>query len=304
MPGREDPATPTVLGIVGLGLMGQALALRLLAAGRRVAGHDVDPMKVAALTAMGGIGVADLRTLLSVASHLVLCVYDADQAASVAAALPPPAELGGPPRVLVCTTTCDPERMAEVGREVERRGHRFVEMPVSGSSQQFAKGTALGLVACAADLHAAQQAVLGEVCVDHRWLGETWGDASRAKLAINLVLGINRAALAEGLAFARAIGLDPERFFGVLRESAARSAVMDVKGPAMVQRVFEPPQSRVDQSHKDFSLIVSLGERSGLGLPFARRYEQMMADSLVHGEGHLDNAIVIRAIERFVAPHS
>jgi L-threonate 2-dehydrogenase len=292
-----------VTGIVGLGLMGQALAHRLLAGGHQVVGHDIDAGKTQTLAQAGGVAARSLQALLAEASHIVLCVFDADQAMSVAQALP---SLPGPGdadgrRVLLCTTTCDPARMAEVGHAVGQRGHRFIEMPVSGSSRQFAQGTAVGLVACAADLHAAEKDFIGAVCAEHHYLGETLGDASRAKLAINLVLGINRAALAEGLAFAGAIGLDPERFFGVLRQSAAMSAVMDVKGPAMVQRRFEPPQSRVDQSRKDFSLIVRLGEQAGLGLPFARRYEQMMEDNLAHDEGHLDNAIVIRAIERFTA---
>lgn len=294
---------PFVPGIVGLGLMGQALAQRLLARGHRVIGHDIDDGKMQSLARAGGVAAASLQALLAEASHIVLCVFDADQALSVARALPRLAGAGDDAgrRVLLCTTTCDPARLAEIGRAVEQCGHRFIEMPVSGSSQQFARGTAVGLVACATDLQAAQKDFIGAVCAEHHYLGETLGDASKAKLAINLVLGINRAALAEGLAFAGAIGLDAERFFGVLRQSAAMSAVMDIKGPAMVTRRFEPPQSRVDQSRKDFSLIVRLGEQSGLGLPFARRYEQMMDDNLAHGEGHLDNAIVIRAIERFTA---
>jgi len=296
-------SVPTTVAIVGLGLMGQALSRRLLAAGQRVIGYDIDSARTQALAEAGGVTAASLQALLAAARHIVLCVYDAGQALSVARALPP-ADAAGPdggPRVLLCTTTCDPTQMAEVGQEVERRGHSFIEMPISGSSTQFAKGTAVGLVACKGSLQATQQDFIGSVCGDHRYLGAGIGDASKAKLAINLVLGINRAALAEGLAFAQAIGLDAERFFGVLRESAAQSAVMDVKGPAMVQRRFEPPQSRVDQSHKDFSLIVRLGQQAGLGLPFARRYEQMMADNIAHGEGPLDNAIVIQAIERFNA---
>jgi 3-hydroxyisobutyrate dehydrogenase-like beta-hydroxyacid dehydrogenase len=294
-------APPLATGIVGLGLMGQALARRLLGAGQRVLGHDIDAARVQALAQDGGIGVDSLQVLLADCSQVVLCVYDADQALAVARALPHTGGAAGARRVVLCSTTCDPARMAEVGREVEGRGHDFIEMPISGSSQQFARGTAVGLVACAAGVLAAQQPFIASVCAEHRYLGPAFGDASKAKLAINLVLGINRAALAEGLAFAQGIGLDPERFFAVLRGSAAQSAVMDVKGAAMVQRRFEPPQSRVDQSAKDFGLIVELGRQAGLGLPFARRYAQMMADNIAHGEGALDNAIVIRAIERFTA---
>lgn len=287
-----------VPGIVGLGLMGQALAQRLLAGSGRVLGFDVDAQKQDRFVEAGGQACPSLQALLAEATHVVLCVFNAEQARAVVEALPD-ASAGSDPKVLVCTTTCDPGRMAEIGHEVERRGHCFIEMPISGSSQQFAKDKAVGLVACRSTVLEAQQAFIRQISADYRYLGEVFGDASKTKLAVNLVLGINRAALAEGLAFARAIGLDPHRFFEVLRTSAACSQVMDVKGSAMVERRFEPPQSRVDQSHKDFSLIVRLGQEAGIGLPFARRYEQMMADSLGRGEGHLDNAVIISAIERF-----
>lgn len=294
-------AAPATWGVVGLGLMGTALARRLLARGQRVLGVDVDAQKQALLVAAGGVAVSDLQALYAQATHVVLCVFDAKQVRAVVDALPDAARSAGAasPRVLFCTTTCDPAEMAEAGREVERRGHHFIEMPISGSSQQFAQGKAVGLVACAQAVHEAQRNHIAEICADYRYLGPSFGDASKTKLAVNLVLGINRAAIAEGLAFAQALGLDAQRFFAVLRESAAYSQVMDVKGPAMVERRFDPPQSRVDQSLKDFSLVVRLGSEAGIKLPFARRYRQMMADCIDHGEGHLDNAIIISAIERY-----
>lgn len=295
----EPKPAPVVVGIVGLGLMGQALARRLLADGLRPAGFDVDPAQRARLADAGGQACDSLATLFEVATDVVLCVFNSAQARDVVDALP---ELShgapGPRHTVVCTSTCDPAEMGELGRRVESRGHDFIEMPISGSSQQFAHGQAVGLVACREPVLESRRGLLGAICREHAYLGAAFGDASRAKLAINLVLGINRAALAEGLAFAQALGLDPGRFFEVLRRSAAHSQVMDVKGQLMVQRRFEPPQSRVDQSRKDFSLIVGLGEQVGLGLPFARRYEQMMADCMERGEGHLDNATIIGAIER------
>ena len=87
-------------------------------------------------------------------------------------------------------------------------------------------------------------------CFARQWfyLGP-WGTAARMKLVVNLVLGLNRAVLAEGLAFARACGLDPAVALGVLRAGAAYSRVMDTKGPKMVGRDFEP---QLDPRAADF----------------------------------------------------
>ena len=124
------------------------------------------------------------------------------------------------------------------------------------------------------------------------------GNASRAKLAVNLTLGLNRAALAEGLVFASRLGLEPRDFLDVLRGSAAYSQVMDVKGDIMARREYLEPQSRIDQSLKDFTLMLSQARACGQALPFAAVYTRMLEDCIAHGEGAWDNAAIREAIAR------
>lgn len=124
------------------------------------------------------------------------------------------------------------------------------------------------------------------------------GDGNRTKLAINCVLGLNRAAIAEGLVFAQALGLDPETFLETAKTSAARSDVMAAKGPLMVARDFTP-LGRITQSQKDFALIRDMAARNGHGhLPMVARYLEMMDNAQSAGEGDLDNSAVFLAIER------
>ena len=88
------------------------------------------------------------------------------------------------------------------------------------------------------------------------------GDGGCAKLAVNLILGLNRLALAEGIVFATRLGLDPKAFLQVARESAAYSQCMDTKGAKMVEREFKP-QGYIHQSLKDMHLIHDLAGRAG-----------------------------------------
>jgi 3-hydroxyisobutyrate dehydrogenase-like beta-hydroxyacid dehydrogenase len=115
---------------------------------------------------------------------------------------------------------------------------------------------------------------------------------------VNLILGLNRAALAEGLVFATRLGLDPVAFLEVARGSAAYSQVMDVKGNLMARREFRQPQSRVDQSLKDFTLMLDQARATGQDLPFASVYARMLEDCVAHGEAEWDNAAIADAIAR------
>src|SRR6202012_201666 len=86
-----------------------------------------------------------------------------------------------------------------------------------------------------------------------------FGDGGRAKLAVNLILGLNRMALAEGLTFAERMGLDGKAFLDVAKGSASQSQVMDTKGPKMLGRDFAP-EGRVKQTLKDVHMMLDQGE--------------------------------------------
>ena len=111
------------------------------------------------------------------------------------------------------------------------------------------------------------------------------------------MLGLNRAALAEGLVFAEQMGISPTDFLTLARGSAAASQVMASKGPMMAARDFTP-QGRIAQSAKDFNLILDVAQTNGQRLPFVETYLAMMKDCIAHGEANLANAAIIRAVCR------
>jgi 3-hydroxyisobutyrate dehydrogenase-like beta-hydroxyacid dehydrogenase len=102
--------------------------------------------------------------------------------------------------------------------------------------------------------------------------------------------------MAEGLVFGQQLGLDPAKLLATLQLSAAASSVMAVKGNLMVNRQYENPQSKVDQSLKDFHLIQDLADAKGQHLPLAQRYIELLETESANGNGHLDNAIIFEAI--------
>jgi 3-hydroxyisobutyrate dehydrogenase-like beta-hydroxyacid dehydrogenase len=119
------------------------------------------------------------------------------------------------------------------------------------------------------------------------------GDGARMKLVTNLVLGLNRAALAEGLVFARQLGLDPAQALGVMRRSMAWSRIMDTKGDKMVNEDFAP-QAKLAQHLKDVRLMIGATD---LPLPLTETHRKLLEKAVALGYGDLDNSAVIKSIE-------
>ncbi len=287
------------VGIIGTGLMGTACAGRLRAAGFEVLGYDVDAAKLAPLVALGGRAAGSIADVARECDRVVLAVFNTDQVEEtiegtqgLLAARP----AGASPLIVLCVSTCDPDRVAALAARLPAARLDLVEAPVSGTSEQTARGDALGLIGGEAAAVDAARDVIGAICPRWHRIGPA-GSGGRAKLAINLILGINRAALAEGLVFAERMGLDPAAFLAVARESAAYSQIMDVKGKKMLAGDFSP-QGYVTQSLKDFTLMLGQARRLKQRLPLGETYKDLMDGCVGAGEGELDNSAVIREIRR------
>lgn len=281
--------TKTV-GIFGLGLIGMALADRLLAAGHNVRGCDVDKAREGILAEKGGTP-ADPAELWK-CDILLSAVFSTDQLADIIANAP---EISG--KVLVTLSTCDPDQVAALEAKAQGRNITLVESPISGTSLQVQKGTALLLLAGDPTGLDAFEGIADAISLHRERVGNI-GNGNRTKLAINCILGLNRVAVAEGLVFAEAMGLDPETFLQTALKSAARSDVMSAKGPMMVARDFTP-LGRISQSHKDFKLIRDMAARNDHGgLPMVDRYLAILENSEAAGESNLDNSGVLHAVSR------
>ena len=207
----------------------------------------------------------------------------------------------GEARVVINLSTCEPERIIALNARTRQRAS-FVEMPISGTAVQIAKGDGVGLVGGELTAIESVASLLAVICPRRYTVGAVGGGA-KAKLAVNLILGLNRAAIAEGVTFAEKLGLDPHAFLEVARNSAAYSQAMDVKGLKMVEKDYAA-SSKVVQSLKDFTIIREYAQEAGQRLPFAEVYIAMMQCCVQAGEGDWDTAAIIEAVRRQTSPRS
>ena len=278
------------VGIIGLGLMGSALSGRLTDADIAVIGFDIDPDRCNRLRENRGKIAASASELAHQSRAIVIAVYNGAQ---VEALLDDLQESPARP-ALICTTTCAPDEITRIAARAENAGFAFVEAPISGTSAEVRNGTATALVGGEAGAIAALGTLLDILCPRRRRVGKI-GDASRTKLAINLILQNNRAALAEGIVLAERLGLDGQTFLANARESAAYSRVMDTKGEKMLRRDFRP-QSHISQTLKDAELILHEARQHGLALPMTEAQADLLRTAIALEGPESDSAAVIEAI--------
>lgn len=300
-------ASPAPLGLIGVGLLGSAIAERLHRAGHRLVAHDLDRARAEAAVCspesdgsrLGSAVVASVVEVASSAERVVLCLPDHDVVEEVVSG--PSGLLAGSrlPGLVVDTSTGDPDRASDLAARLEKYEVRFLDATVSGSSRDLRHGDAVLLVGGTAESLEAGRDILEALAPTVFHLGVA-GSGARAKLVSNLVLGLNRLALAEAMALAERVGLSPAALLEVLRAGPAYSRVVDSKGSKMLHSDFRP-QARLSQHYKDVRLILGMARRAGAALPLTQRHAEVLGSAVATGHGDDDNSAVLQALRELAA---
>ncbi len=279
------------VGIIGLGLLGSAIAERLLAAKIDLLGWDIAADRRENFRNLGG-QVAQSAREVAHCDRVMLSLPNSEVVRSVVDDLRPVVK---PNTLLIDTTTGDPALTERLGRELADRSIGYVDATVAGSSEQARQGDVIVMAGgtrrqfdTCADIFAAFARRAYHV-------GDC-GSGSRMKLVVNLVLGLNRAVLGEGLLLAAAADVDLAAALEILRDSAAYSTVMDTKGEKMISEDFAT-QARLAQHLKDVELILDLAARNEVHLPFSNIHQRLLKKAVELGFADADNSAIIKALQ-------
>ncbi len=276
------------IGLIGVGLLGSALAARLLRAGWTVIGFDRDPRRMAELTELGGVAAATNADVAQHTSLILLCLPDSQIVAEVLDELAPQFAAGG---LIIDATTGAPEDAERQAARLAERQVEYVEATIAGSSAVVREGGALTMIGSSESTFHRLAPIVATWSTRSTHVGPC-GAAARMKLTVNLVLGLHRAVLAEALSFGQALGLDPEQVLEVLMAGPAASAVMDAKGPRMIHGDFAP-QARLSQHLKDVRLMRAAADRAGLTIPLTDLHYDLLTRAEQAGWGGLDNSAIV-----------
>ena len=277
------------VGIIGVGLLGGALGQRLAKQGWEVFGHDPAVMVVDGLTICS--------TAVEVAERcdtILLSLPTSSVAAGVIDAL---GQAVTARHSFLDTTTGEPSEMEALGQALAKRDTAYLEANVAGSSELAKRGEAALFLGGLSETIDHCQPLLASLAAKRFHVGPV-GAASRFKLVHNLILGLNRAALAEGLAFAEMLGFDAADAVEILRDTPATSGALVAKGGKMANADYEPPQARLAQHLKDVRLIRQLADAAGANTPLSAVHQSLLERAEALGLGDADNAAVIEALRR------
>ena len=282
------------VGLVGLGLLGHAVASRLRAGGHAVVGYDVVPERVRALVALGGTAaasVAEVAQASEAVCTLLPSLRTVEEAILGPGGILSRARAG---QTVIQMSTISPALTERLARETVARGLAFLDAPVSGTSAMVARGEGLFLVGGERAVFDRWRPVL-ETVLRSVYVGAA-GQAMLVKLAANLLVAVNTLAAAEALYMTERAGIAPAVALEILTGGAASSRMLEVRGPLIIRRDF-PAQMKLELFMKDLHLIQEAGAAVGAPLPLTDVAERLYAAAQASGHGAEDLSVVVRALE-------
>ena len=278
------------VGLIGVGLLGSAIADRLIRAGFVVHGYDPSRDAMAAFADSGGHPASDIDSVFEAADRILLCLPNSGVVTDVLDAAHSALRSG---TTIVDTTTGDPHQTRSLAARLQSKHATLIDACVLASSVETRQGQAVLMVGASDEVLRNCRDILLAITDRIHHVGPV-GAGQEMKLVANLVLGLNRAALAEGLSFAQSFSLNPQAVLDVLKAGVAYSQVMDTKGQKMLNADFSP-QARLSQHLKDVRLILKHAESQQLTLPLSHTHRGLLEKVEADGYGQLDNSAVIKA---------
>jgi 2-hydroxy-3-oxopropionate reductase len=284
------------IGFVGLGLMGRGMVRNLLSAGFPVVGYDIDNGKMEALTGKVFQRAASPEALPLMVDVIILSLPNSHVVNDVVGDSLKLFEAETKGLILIDTTTADPVMSEALALRLKEKGIYMLDATISGTSKMCAEKDVTFMVGGHEDTFKKCEPILSVMGEKIFYMGGN-GSGALAKLVVNLVLGLNRMVLAEGLCLARKAGMDSQRTLEVLKGSAAYSKAMDQKGQKMVDKDLLPPEGKLAFHLKDVRLMLELGRRVNAPLILSSLHAQALETEVAKGRGEWDNADIISFYE-------
>lgn len=280
------------IGFVGLGLMGSGMVQNLLSAGFLVIGYDLDESKMDALAGKGCQRAESPEGVAPGVDVIILSLPNSHVVNDVVKNSLKLFETGRKGLILIDTSTADPVMSEALATRLREKGIEMLDATISGTSKMCAERDVTFMVGGHEENFKECSPIFSALGKLTFYMGEN-GTGASAKLVVNLVLGLNRMVLAEGLSLAKKTGMDPYRTLEVLKGSAAYSSAMDQKGLKMVEKDFRHPEGKLAFHLKDVRLILDLGHRVNAPLILSSLHAQALGMEVAKGRGEWDNADII-----------
>jgi 3-hydroxyisobutyrate dehydrogenase len=285
------------IGFVGLGVMGSGMAGRLMDAGFEVAVYNRTKEKTAELAGRGARVGATPADVAVGADVLLISVATEDAVREVLFGENGALAVAQPGTVVADMSTVSPDAAQELAGLIVEAGHRPLDARVLGNGQHAKDGELRFMIGGeAADVELVRP-VLEVLAKEIVHLGGH-GTGATAKVALNLLMGVQLQALSEAVIFGERAGLDRNQLIGLIAASGYSSPMMKFKSGVMARRAFERADFRLSLMRKDLLLAIADAQRMGVPMPATTASYEVLTSAVNAGLGELDCAAVLSEVER------
>jgi 2-hydroxy-3-oxopropionate reductase len=286
---------PSTIGFIGLGIMGKPMAKNLLKAGHTLTVYDIIPAGVEEVAAAGAAKAASPKDAASRGDIIITMVPDGPEVEQ--AILGPKGVLEGARKgsIVIDMSSISPMVSQKVGAACEAKGIEFLDAPVSGGEPKAIDGTLAIMVGGKQDVFNKVESILKNMGSTVTLTGAI-GAGNVTKLANQIMVACNIAAMGEALVLATKAGLDPEVVFNAVKAGLAGSTVLNVKAPMVYGRNFKPG-FRIRLHQKDLRNALLAAESLKVSLPLTSTVQNMLIDLMNNGKGDLDHSAIVQVIE-------
>src|SRR6266550_2114100 len=282
------------IGIVGLGIMGSAIARNLIAAGHAVSGFDTDPVRLAGLAADGVVACGSAAEAAGGADFRLTSLPTIEALEATVANLVSSPQQG----LIVAELSTMPIEVKQAAHDrLQAAGMTLLDCPLSGTgAQAVIRDLALYGSGDEAAFGRARPVFDGFARVSH-YLG-AFGNGSRMKFVANLLVAVHNVAAAEAIVLGVKAGLDPERILEVIGSGAGTSRIFELRGPMMARGTYIPPTATMHVLQKDSAIIAEFARALGVETPMLDAAAPLYDDAEAQGYADEDVGAVHAVLAR------
>ncbi len=284
------------LGVIGVGIMGSAIARKLLSAGYSPTVYDIRPAPMKKLIKLGVTASESPCEVAKKTDIIFIAVPDSPDVEEVMLGKSGVIEGAREGLTVIVTSNISPLVIQQVAEKARNKGVRMLDAGLTGGEKGAREGTLAIFVGGKETLFKECLPILKILGDKLFYIGPT-GCGLTLKMVNNLMAYINLQALCEGLILGMKSGLEPEKMIEALNAGSFNSNVMNGFSERILQRRFKPPSAKLSNAHKTLRIILDMASQADLPLPAGSTVYQLMTSMKATGKGNLDMSALITVLE-------
>jgi 2-hydroxy-3-oxopropionate reductase len=284
------------IGFIGLGIMGKPMVRNLLKANHEVIAYDIIQENVDNVVASGAVAAKSAKEVAEQCSLIITMLPNSPHVKTVVMGENGVLEGAKPGSILIDMSSIAPLASQEIGKACEAKGVKMIDAPVSGGEPKAIDGTLSIMVGGDKEVFESVKDILLAMGSSAVYCGSL-GAGNTTKLANQIIVAVNIAALSEGLMLAKKAGVDPNLVFDAIKGGLAGSTVMNAKAPMILSGNYKPG-FKVDLHIKDLNNALETGHGTGAPLPLTATVMEMLQNLHANGCGQEDHSAISKYYEK------